>query len=394
MAEHERALRPKLRVAPGECAPTLRCPPGGLPPAWDGPAPGDVGSILVINVSRIGDTLLVTPALRAIAAAFPGAAITCLAHPKRAEVLEHLPFVARVGRVDKRVALFMGRLPGKRYDLAFVFGFDRPLVAYALRVARRVVAFRQGDPALDRRLAMDVAEPPPMSRHAVFMRLALLEPLGIQPAGLALAWHVTAEEASWARATLDQAQPPGAGPLIGLQVASFPTKAYRDWPIEHFQALCRRILERWPNAHFLIFGGSLERSRTESLALELAGHATLFAGRLTLRQTAALMDRTHLYVGVDTGPTHIMGALHRPMVALYHCHSPARLLAPLGHPCCYAIDHPRAAEGCGPETPMAEITVDTVWQRVVEALEAGARGTAPERAGLEARVVGAGGAPA
>ncbi|MBI4755345.1 MAG: glycosyltransferase family 9 protein [Betaproteobacteria bacterium] len=410
MAEHERAVRPELRVAPQ-----------------------DVRSILVINVSRIGDTLLVTPALRAIAAAFPGAAITCLAHPKRAEVLEHLPFVARVGRIDKRRAPFLGWLPGKAYDLAFVFGFDRPLVAYALRVARRVVAFRQGDPALDRRLAVDVAEPPAMSRHAVFMRLALLEPLGIAPAGLALAWRVTAEEAAWARATLARELPEGvaegvaaglgrrgsgaegsggetgggapgeagavaaaaahpgtpahgqeaaasAGPLIGLQVASFPTKAYRDWPIEHFQALCERILARWPNAHFLIFGGSLERRRTAALARRFDGHATLFAGRLTLRQTAALMDRTDLYVGVDTGPTHIMGALHRPMVALYHCHSPARLLAPLEHPCCRAIDHPRAGEGCGPQTPMAEIAVDTVWHAVEEALESGGQSAGPRQA--------------
>jgi len=82
------------------------------------------------------------------------------------------------------------------------------------------------------------------------------------------------------------------------------------------------------------------------------------------------MSRLDLYVGVDTGPTHIMGALHRPMVELYHCHSPSRLLAPLEHPCSYPVDHPRAAEGCGPETPMAEITVDSVWTRVVEAMTA------------------------
>jgi hypothetical protein len=48
------------------------------------------------------------------------------------------------------------------------------------------------------------------------------------------------------------------------------------------------------------------------------------------------MNQLDLYVGVDTGPTHIMGALHRPMVALYHGYSPSRLLAPLEHPSLYS----------------------------------------------------------
>ncbi len=325
-----------------------------------------IRSALVINVSRIGDTLLATPALRAIAHACPEAELTCLAHPKRAEILEHLPFVARVGRVDKRIAGLRGRLPGARYDLAVVFGFDRPLVEYALRVARRVVAFRQGDAALDARLDPAVAEPAAFSRHAVFMRLALLEPLGIRDAGLRLAYRVTEAERAWARATLATAKP-GAGPLIGLQVASFPTKAFRDWPVESFAELARRLRARWPQAHFLIFGGGEERERTAWLAAQLGAAATCFAGQLTLRQTGALMSQTHLYVGVDTGPTHIMGCFDIPMVAMYHCHSPSRLLGPLEHPCFYPVDHPHP-HPCPETTPMAAISVETVCTAAERAL--------------------------
>jgi hypothetical protein len=63
-----------------------------------------------------------------------------------------------------------------------------------------------------------------------------------------------------------------------------------------------------------------------------------------------------------------MGALDAPMVALYHCHSPSHLLMPLERPHCYVVDHPRAGGACGPETPMGEIDVDTVWGKVCEAL--------------------------
>lgn len=328
------------------------------------PAPRD---ILYINVSRIGDTLLVTPAVRAVAARWPQARIHLLAHPRREEVLRFLPFVHRTGTIEKQRARLMGRLPGKPYDLAFVCNFDAPLVEYALRVARRVVAFRQPDAALNARLYKAVEHPALQTTHAVNIQLMLPAAVGAAPAGKALSYRVTAEEERWAAGFLAEHHASERHPLIGLQVASFPTKAYRDWPPGHFSELCRRIRARWPQAHFLIFGGELEKSRTEALASELGSAATLCAGKLTLRETAALMNRVDLYIGVDTGPTHLMGAMQRPMVALYHGYSPSRVLAPLDHPCLYAIDHP-LADRCTPEADMAEITVGRVWAAVQQAL--------------------------
>lgn len=331
---------------------------GGLPEPRD---------ILYINVSRIGDTLLVTPAVRAVAARWPQARITLLAHPKREEVVRKLPFVHRTGSIEKGRAHLMGRLPGKPYDLAFVCNFDAPLVEYALRVAHRVVAFRQANEALNRRLYRAIEHPALQTTHAVDIQLMLPAALGVTPAGKSLAYAVSDAESDWAQGFLARHEAAARHPLIGLQVASFPTKAYRDWPPAHFSALCQRILARWPMAHFLIFGGDLEKDRTEALARELGTAATLCAGRLSLRETAALMNRVDLYIGVDTGPTHLMGALHRPMVALYHGYSPSRVLKPLDHPCLWAIDHP-LADRCTPEADMADISVERVWEAVQQAL--------------------------
>ena len=329
------------------------------------PAPA---SILVINVSRIGDTLLATPALRALAAAWPQARLTVLGHPKRIEILQHLPFIAETGSITKARAAWRGRFGGRRWDLALVYGFDKPLVAYALRAARRVAAFRQDDAALDARLFRCVERPAFQAEHAALLPLRLTRALGVPDAGHRLAYAVTDAEKARARATLAARLPDAARPLVGLQVASFPTKGYRDWPVEHFAELSGRITARWPKAHLVLLGGELDRERNRDLAARLPGRASSFAGELSLRQSAALMNELDLYVGVDTGPTHIMGALDRPMVALYHCYSPGRLLAPMERPRCYVVDHPRAAQGCSPETPMAEIPVELVWSRVQQAL--------------------------
>lgn len=325
-------------------------------------------SFLIINVARIGDTLLATPALRSIAAAYPGCHITALAHPKRAEVLEGLPFLERVGGITKNSALWRGRMGGARYDYALVYGFDESLVRYALRVAKRVVAFRQHSQALNQRLYRYVEEQPKESLHAVKQRLALVEAIGIPGTGGRLSYQITADEAADADKRLASEVPVDASPLIGINVATFPTKLFRRWPIEQFGELCEHMLAEWPNAHVLIFGGSDERADARALHQRLGRRATLFAGRLNLRESGALMSKTDLYIGLDTGPTHLMSAFTIPMVVLYHCRIPSRNIAPLEHPALYVIDHPRLGGNCTDATPMSEITVDTVLDRVRRAL--------------------------
>lgn len=326
--------------------------------------------VLVINVSRIGDTLLATPAIRALAAAWPDASVDVLGHPNRIEVLEHIPFIRRVAAISKKSAPFRGWLGmiTKPYDLAVVYGNDEALVAYALRVAQQVAAFRQASDRINARLAPVVEPPGFQSDHAVPLLLKLPAALGVPAAGLRLSYAVTAAERNWAAEKLARELPADATPLIGLQVASFPTKAYRDWPIESFMALCERIRQHWPKAHFLIFGGSEEHRRTGALQARMGPSATLYAGRLSLRQSGALMSRLDAYIGVDTGPTHLMSAFDIPLVALYHGFSRSELIAPLDHPCFFPVDHPLAGPECSTEVSMADIDVDRVWQAVEKAL--------------------------
>lgn len=334
----------------------------------------DFRHILVINVTRIGDTLLTTPVLRSLAAAWPKADITFLGHWKRIEVLKHLPFIHTLKSISKRMAPFLGWFGSQRYDVALVYGNDASIIQYALRVSDRVIAFRQPSDRLNRRLFAIAREDGYQPGHAVTLLLTLVRPLGVSPAGMHISYQVTPDEDRWARDVLRCQKIQGA-PIIGLQVASFPTKSHRDWPIENFMKLCNRILAEFPQTHFLIFGGPAEAPRTKLLHDGLDGHSTLFAGHLTLRQTGALMNQLDLYVGVDTGPTHIMGALHRPMISMYHPTAPSSALGPFGHPCCFAMDHPIAlngapypANGATFDTPMSDISVDMVFQNVVTAI--------------------------
>ena len=223
-----------------------------------------------------------------------------------------------------------------------------------------MVAFRQRDPALNARLAVVVDEPVPPP-HAVLHRLLLLQAAGIAAQDLRLAWNVSAEERAAAGAWRTAHVPAPATPVIGLQMASFHTKAQRDWPVQRFIELAQRVLAERPGAHFILLGDAGSRPGAQAFLAALPGRASIAAGSLPLRDSAALMAGLDLYVGVDTGPTHVAGALGIPMVALYHASFPGRNLAPLQNPLCRVIEHPLTGQPNADQAHMAGIRADRVW---------------------------------
>jgi len=326
--------------------------------------------LLVIIVARIGDTLLVTPAIRALAETYPEAQITVLAHPHRLDLLRHLPFIQHLSSITKGRAFWRGRfsfLLGKTYDAAVVYGHDLPLVSYALRVAHRVVTQIQADDFHPEAAArMITVEDKPGAEHAVSARLRLVQVLGAQSTRKNLSCFVTAEEQVVAKRTLSALVPGGDSERrwVGLQLQSFPTKAYRDWPRESFEQLLEQLLTEAPDVLVVVLGDEASAPAAAELVRQFPHRVFSLAGRMSLRQVAAVMSRLSLYVGVDTGPTHLAGALGVPMVALYHCKHRGLYLAPLDHSALTVIEHPASDQECCAESSMAAISVEQVWQAV------------------------------
>jgi heptosyltransferase-3 len=321
--------------------------------------------ILVAVVARIGDTLLATPILTALKAALPACQVTVWAHPKRLEALQNLSVINRLTGMTKRSIFLYGRLPfGKPFDAALVLGHDRPIIATAARLSRRVAAFRAPGKPLPVAVTDPLAEPHGI--HAVDHRLALLSPFDIPHAGRRLLWQVSPAEAVWADNWLDAHLPAWRGGLLlGFQAASFPTKAYRDWPVSHFRELLNRFLATHADGRAVLFGDRAGRLRANEIAAGFGDRVVVLAGQASLRQTAAVMARCAAYAGVDTGPSHIAGALGLPMVVLYHPLHPGANLMPLDHPApLEAIEHPALAAGdvdvIG-SAAMGDIPVESVW---------------------------------
>ena len=241
------------------------------------------------------------------------------------------------------------------------------MILYALRVSSKVVAFKQKENEINNRLYKSVEFPTSKKMHYVDIFMSLPQSIGIRENSKRLSLSIIDDDLLFADKILTQNNLNNKL-LIGIQAVSFPTKDYRDWPIKYFLELCRKIINQNPNAHFLIYGGPSpkEKEKLELLFNGLRGNATKFIG-MPLRETAALMSKTHLYIGVDTGPTHIMSTFNIPMIVLFHCMLKSKIYGALEHPQYFAIDHPNI-NNCSEEISMSDISVKTVLIQVNKAL--------------------------
>jgi heptosyltransferase-1 len=92
------------------------------------------------------------------------------------------------------------------------------------------------------------------------------------------------------------------------------SRADKHWPVDSWIALGKKLEERGL-ACVLPWGSEDEHSRSERIA-EALQRATV-PDRLTLDQVAHLLAASALTVGVDTGLTHLAGALGRPVAAIF-----------------------------------------------------------------------------
>jgi heptosyltransferase-2 len=281
---------------------------------------------LVIQTAFLGDVLLTTPLLSVLAERH--GPLDVVTTPGAVPLLETHPAVRRVLPFDKRAAdrgaagvrRLARRLRAERYETAYLphRSLRSALLARLAGVPRRV-GYRSGwrvlytetrcRPAagheIDRLLALADAAP----RHQIMPSLQL-----------------TAADVAGAEAFLRMAGI--AAPFLALAPGSI--WGSKRWP--HYGALARGLIERMP---LVLVGGPEDRPLGDTIIREAvggspAGAMANAAGRLTLRQSAALIERAGVLVTNDSAPLHLAQAVGTPTVAIFGPTVPAFGFGPRG----------------------------------------------------------------
>jgi len=273
-------------------------------------------SLLLIEEYGLGDAVLATPALEALAARYPTVQITTIGPPAVVEVRRPCPLVHEV--VDSRLfPIGLGKtefLRRRAFDaVADLTGkFRTGLLAWRTRASQRVGTPWWRPPWLASLFYTDIV-PCSSKIHVVQHKADIARALGAERVPDRLRLWLTHEDKTQAEQWLARHEVRAGECLVALNPGG--ASRGRQWTIRGFAQVCRQLARR--GMRCVITGGAQDRHAAEAIAGESGGSPLVAAGEMSVGGTAALLSRCAAIVTGDTGPMHLAAAVGTPVVALF-----------------------------------------------------------------------------
>ncbi len=282
----------------------------------------EVRKIIVVDLGFLGDSVHLTPALREIKRHYPKAALHVLTTELGGALLELVDDVDKLWIMPNRSRSpawyrnwgLIRNLRREGFDLAMNFsGSDRTVIFTALtgakwRVSRVGSRWHFWSSWLVR---WWVRSAPGNEVLPVYdERRQFLTALGFQLAPARFDFSISPE----ARQRAD-ARGPGKAVHFSIN-ASGPLA---EWPVESWAALVRGLRERWPDLLLLATSSpsARETARLERFKSLVPSAGVMVLSGLKLVELAALIGRSAVHVGSDSGALHLAAALGTKTISFF-----------------------------------------------------------------------------
>lgn len=298
--------------------------------------------ILIIKLRHHGDVLITTPVFSVLKELFPHIEIDALIYQETLPMLEFNPAISQIFCINKQwkklnvfsqIAREFGlikQLKQRKYDLiitltehwrcAWLCRLLRPKYALAPKIAGRNKFWKNSFTHLQ---TWHNAR-----RHIVETQLDALRRLGLSE-------QIATTSENSRELSLVCGEINENNILQRLQSLNITTKKYivlhpasrwffKCWSAEKVAQLSIKILQNFPDLHLLITAAPDDKEKIYCqkiislipLIPQKSKVISIF-GELSLKELAALIKFSALFIGVDSAPMHIAAAVKTPLVALF-----------------------------------------------------------------------------
>lgn len=266
--------------------------------------------ILVLQLSPIGDTIMAIPALRALRKGFPAATIAVMAAMPGAELLYGLPCLDILRACRNGLDLARAILEYRRLSFDLSIGLSHqgswlaPFTGSPCRTGLHAVS-----PA-----RTPVGDGGRQPIHVIDRYLAVIGQLGVAISEDGLSPEICLSPGDRERAGEFIARHRLQSPLVAIHPGGrhFP---FKRWPLDRYAALADALAAQ--GFSVVLVGGDEDVKIASALATSTRCKPVVSAGRLRLRETAALLARCRLFVGNDSAPLHMAAAVGTPTVGIF-----------------------------------------------------------------------------
>ena len=325
----------------------------------------DPKKICVLHFGQVGDVIMAFAALDAVRKRFPDSEIHLVGGKTPASLVGDLKLVDKVIAVDryrllrgpkirsiKEILQIVAEVRREKFDLVIDLHslYETNLLGFISGAKQRLFASRQNR-SLD---FLSNFRPRPAkyepSKHLSEIYHDVVAPLEIKKNSTE--FSVTIDESLVRRLQASHFHNVTKKLAIGIAIgAGHPS---RTWDLDKFRDLARR-LNAIAGTEIFIFLGPEEEKMSDQINAEFTGIASIIPG-LSLFELAGAFTLLKLFVGNDTGTTHLAAAAGIPVVSITDIRAPAT----------YSL-RGKQTRIVNTNT-VADISVDDVWRACSELL--------------------------
>lgn len=260
--------------------------------------------LLIIRFSSIGDIVLTSPVVRCIATQVKDVEIHFLTKKRFAVIVESNPYVTRVHTIDKDISEVMPLLRQENFD--HVIDLHKNLRTSRVHLALRKPFSSFNKLNIEKWLMVRFKINRLPAQHIVDRYLKAASFLNLKNDGKGLDFFINDDQ----KVKPDAYSPKLTNGYIAIVIGgNHNTKIF---PADMVADVCNQL-----TLPVILLGGTEDQERGEVIHRLTGGRALNLCGKLSLMQSASIVDQAVAVMSNDTGLMHIAAALNKPIVSIW-----------------------------------------------------------------------------